>query len=210
MDRWKNARKEETVRAIKTRSIADVLEEVEVLVDTHFFNEFSETKSSLFLKRVISNQGWIEMHLLKKTWRTLNCTPKTMKVLREIQENLLCVGKRKEMITGQKAEKVCFCSKSAQLLNAKHIVSCCRKVAGEINNRHDIVVNILLNNILIQRGLISREQKWEDCKMVRTPTDEITIGTEHWRSEEWKEKGRVAGAKLKPDFVWLRRDAGGQ
>ena len=45
--------------------------------------------------------------------------------------------------------------------------------------------------------------------MVRTPNDEITIGTEHWRSDEWKERGRVTGAKLKPDLVWLRRDAEG-
>ena len=70
--------KEETVRAIKSRSIAEVLEEVEVLVDTHF-NEFSETKSSLFLKKVLANQGSIDTNLFKKTWRTLNCTPKTMK-----------------------------------------------------------------------------------------------------------------------------------
>ena len=45
--------------------------------------------------------------------------------------------------------------------------------------------------------------------MVRTPSDEITIGTEHWRSDEWRCKGRVAGAKLKPDIVWLRRDSEG-
>ena len=95
-------------------------------------------------------------------------------------------------------------------LNAKHIISCCTKVAGEISARHDTVVNILLNNILIQRKLVTREQKWEDRKMVRTPTDEITIGTEHWRSDEWKERGRVQGAKLKPDLVWLRREAGGE
>ena len=56
--------------------------------------------------------------------------------------------------------------------------------------------------------MVTREQKWEDRKMVRTPHDEITIGTEHWRSEEWKTKGRVAGAKLKPDLVWLWRDSG--
>ena len=73
-------RAEETVRAIKSRSIAEVLEEVEVLVDTHFFNEFSETKSSLFLKRVIANQGSIEMSLLK-TWRTLNCNHEDDEVL---------------------------------------------------------------------------------------------------------------------------------
>ena len=46
--------------------------------------------------------------------------------------------------------------------------------------------------------------------MVRTGRDEITIGTEHWRSDEWKTKGRVAGAKLKPDLVWLCRDNGSE
>ena len=95
-------------------------------------------------------------------------------------------------------------------LNAKHIISCCRKVSGEINARHDIVVNILLNNILKQRGLVAHEQKWEDRKTVRTARDEITIGTEHLRSEEWRDKGRVSGARLKPDLVWLRRDSGVQ
>mgnify|MGYP004554314851 CR=1 FL=1 len=133
-----------------------------------------------------------------------------MKIIREIQENLLCVGKRKEMISKKRAETTCFCSKSGHALNAKHIISCCKKVNGEINARHDIIVNILLNNILKQRGLITHEQRWEDRKMVRTPKDEITIGTEHWRSEVWKAKGRIEGAKLKPDLVWLRRDAGGQ
>ena len=72
------------------------------------------------------------------------------------------------------------------------------------------MVNIHLNNILTQRGLISREQKWEDRKTVRTRTDEIAIGTEHWRSVERKDKGRVVGARLKPDLVWLRRDSGDQ
>ena len=72
------------------------------------------------------------------------------------------------------------------------------------------MVNILLNNILVQRGLIAHEQKWDDGKMVKTPRDEITIGTEHWRSDEWKGKGRITGAKLKPDLVWLRRDSGVQ
>ena len=63
---------------------------------------------------------------------------------------------------------------------------------------------------LIQRVLISHEQKWEDLKTVKTPRDVIIVGTEHPRSEEWKGKGRVAGARLKPDLVWLRRDTGGQ
>ena len=46
--------------------------------------------------------------------------------------------------------------------------------------------------------------------MVREGNDEITIGTEHWRSDEWKEKGRVPGVKLKLDLVWLRREPGGE
>ena len=70
------------------------------------------------------------------------------------------------------------------------------------------MVNILLNNIMVQRGLITHEQKWEDRKTVRTARDEITVGTEHQRSDEWKAKGRVAGARLKPDLVWLHRDSG--
>ena len=202
--------KSQLLGAKKMKSIADVLVEVEVLIDIHFFNEFHETKGSMFPKRVIESQGWIDMRLFKRTWMSLNCTPKTMKIIRAIQENLLCVGKRKEMITKKKVGLKCFCSKTGALLNAKHIISCCKKVAGDINARHDIVVNILLNNIMIKRKLITHEQKWEDRKMVRTPTDEITIGTEHWVSDDWKEKGRVAGAKLKPDLVWLRRENGGQ
>ena len=100
---------------------------MEVLIDTHHFNDFSQTKSPGFLKKVIANQSSIDMRLLKKTWRTLNCNPKTMKVIREIQENLLCVGKRKELITKKKAETKCWCSKTGMPLTAKHIVSCCRK-----------------------------------------------------------------------------------
>ena len=83
------------LQAKRMKSIEDVLEEVDVLIDAYYFNQFTETKSSLFLKKVIENQRTIEVGLFKKTWRTLNCAPKTMKVIREIQENLLCVGKRK-------------------------------------------------------------------------------------------------------------------
>ena len=107
-------------------------------------------------------------------------------------------------------ELKCWCSKTGMTLNAKHIVGCCRKVSGDINTRHDIVVNILLNNILVQRGLVVHEQKWEERKMVKTARDETTIGTEHWRSEEWRQKDRVPGAKMKLDLVWPRRDSGGQ
>ena len=103
------------------------------------------------------------------------------------------LGRRKEMIMEKRTETTCFCSKTEMTLNAKHIITCCKKVSGEISARHDIVVNILLNNILIQREMITHEQRWEDRKMVRTPRDEITIGTEHWRSEEWEQKERVTG-----------------
>ena len=48
----------------------------------------------------------------------------------------------------------------------------------------------------------------EDRKTVRTARDEITVGTENRRSDEWKGKGSVAGARKKPDLVWLRCDTG--
>ena len=137
--------KSEVLRTQRMKSITGVLEEVEVLIDTHFFNVFSGTKSSTFLKRVVDNQNAIETKLFKKRWKTLNCSPKTMKMIREIQENLLCVGKRKELITKQTTNTKCYCSKAGLALNAKHIVSNCKKVSGEINARHDIIVNILLN-----------------------------------------------------------------
>ena len=60
-------------------------------------------------------------------------------------------------------------------LNAKRIISCCKKVSGEIDTRHDTVLNVLFNNILVQRRLISHEQRWEDWKTVMSSRDEITI-----------------------------------
>ena len=72
-----------------------------------------------------------------------------------------------------------------------------------------MVVNILLFNIIVQRGQIAHEQRWEDRKTVRTARDEITIGTEHWRSDERRCKGRVPGAKLKLDLVRLMGDSEG-
>ena len=49
-------------------------------------------------------------------------------------------------------------------LNAKHIVSCCRMVSGEINARHDTIVNALFDNNIIRRGLTAHEQKSEEMK----------------------------------------------
>ena len=100
------------LRTKRTKSIEDVLAEVEVLIDTHFFNEFMRTKSSSFLKIVIENQRTIDVGLFKKTWRSLNCSAKTMNIIRETHENLLCVGKRRELITKKKAETQCRRSKS--------------------------------------------------------------------------------------------------
>ena len=67
--------KTQVIRAKRRKSIDDVLEEVEVLIDTHFFDEFSGTKSSAFLKKAIENQSSIDVRLFKRTWRTLNCSP---------------------------------------------------------------------------------------------------------------------------------------
>ena len=43
--------KNERLRMMRVKSIDEVLEEVNVLIDTHFFNEFEGTKSSQFLKK---------------------------------------------------------------------------------------------------------------------------------------------------------------
>ena len=113
-----------------------------------------------------------------------------MKIIMEIRENLLCVGMMKELIAKKLAQTTCWCSKTGLPLYAKHIISNCKKVAREICARHDTVVNIILNNILIQRGLTTREKR-EDRKTVWTAHDEITVGTEHVRSEEWKTKDEL-------------------
>ena len=57
-----------------------------------------------------------------------------------------------------------------------------------INPWHNTIVNILLNNVLKRRGLISHEQKWEDSKIVKTSRGKLTVGTEHLWSEEWRIK----------------------
>ena len=49
-------------RSKRSKRIEDVLEEVEVLIDTHFFNEFSETKSASFLKKEITHQNETKMN----------------------------------------------------------------------------------------------------------------------------------------------------
>ena len=67
---------DQMLRAQRMKSIDGVHEDVEALINTHFFDEFWKTKSSEFLKRVIENQKMIEMGLFKKTWKSLNCSTK--------------------------------------------------------------------------------------------------------------------------------------
>ena len=126
-DQMEERAKNEMPKPRTIKSIEEVMEAVEVVIDTNFFNAFSEQSLSLslpFLKRVISNQGLIDLKLFKKSWRLLNCFPKTMKVIREIQENLLCVGKRKDLITKKKkTDSKCWCNKTGLPLNANHIIS---------------------------------------------------------------------------------------
>ena len=148
--------KSQVLRAKRTRSTGDVLEEAEVLIDQHSFYAFSETKSSLFLKRIITNQSMIETNIIK-TWEASKCTPKTKKVIREIREILLCREGKGTRHLEKCGDKI-LVKQNGLPLNAKHIVSCCKRVSSEIQSRHDIVANVLLNNILVQRGLISNEQ----------------------------------------------------
>ena len=64
------------------------------------------------------------------------------------------------------SETTCWCSKTVLPLNAKHIVSCCKMVSSEINARHDGVVNILLNSILVQ-SVDPNEEMWEEMKTMK-------------------------------------------
>ena len=45
----RESEKKQLLSSMRIQSINDVLVEVETLTDTHFFNEFSETETSLFL-----------------------------------------------------------------------------------------------------------------------------------------------------------------
>ena len=63
------------IKAKRMKSIADVLEEVEVLIDTLYFDDFSETKSSMFLKKIIGNQSVIDTRLPKKVLENIELYP---------------------------------------------------------------------------------------------------------------------------------------
>ena len=46
----------QTLQAKRLKSIVDMLEEVDVLMDTHFSTEFGGMKSPSFLEKVIAHQ----------------------------------------------------------------------------------------------------------------------------------------------------------
>ena len=58
-DREKN----QMLQAKNMKSIANVLQEVEAVIDIHFFDEFLKTKASTFLKKAMENQGTIDLTL---------------------------------------------------------------------------------------------------------------------------------------------------
>ena len=82
-EEWKKARRPECSERKEGRALTRCLKRL-MSSSKHFFDEFSETKPSLFLKNVIENRSSIDVMLIKRTWRTPNCTPKIMKVIREI------------------------------------------------------------------------------------------------------------------------------
>ena len=66
-DEMDESEKNKILVSKKAKSIGEVLEDVEALIDAHFFNEFWETKSSQLMRKVIDNQGSIDTNILKRT-----------------------------------------------------------------------------------------------------------------------------------------------
>ena len=155
------------------KDIEEALEEVEVLIDMHFFNKFLWTKSLELFGKVVNNQNAVNVRDFK-IWRSLNCSVETLKVIRG-QKTTSCGLANGRSSSQRRGLSQSWCSKARLKLIDKNNVSCCRKVVHEIDARHDIVVNSILNNILIRRGLVSHEQKWEDRKTVKRAKDEITV-----------------------------------
>ena len=50
-DEMDERERSQILQSKRAKSTGDVLEEVEVLIDAHFFNEYWETQSSQFLKK---------------------------------------------------------------------------------------------------------------------------------------------------------------
>ena len=93
---------------------------------------------------------------------------------RDQGKHLICIDKTCEL-PSKKAESTCLWGKTGLALNAKHIVSCYRKVSGENNAHHDIIVNIHLNNICCKRGLIAHKQNWESRDEVLFQVRDLTM-----------------------------------
>ena len=69
------------------------------------------------------------------------------------------MGNRKELITEQKDRLKMLVQQDWLALYAKLVASSCKKASVEISACQDIVVDILLKNILVQRGSVSHEQR---------------------------------------------------
>ena len=100
------------IGAKRLKSIADVLEEVDVLNDTHFFDQFYEKKSKKFLKNVVENQNTIDISLLRKSRRSLNCTPKNNESDHGDPGKPPLRWEEERIDHQEKADTKCWCSKN--------------------------------------------------------------------------------------------------
>ena len=66
-DRIEEGEKDHMLRARRMMSNEEVLEEVEALIDVQFIKEFSQTKLSTFLRKVVESQNSIEIKLFMET-----------------------------------------------------------------------------------------------------------------------------------------------
>ena len=55
-DEIEEREKNQKLKAMKMRSINELIEDVRVLIDIHYFDEFSRTKSSIFLKKRLTTR----------------------------------------------------------------------------------------------------------------------------------------------------------
>ena len=69
-----------------------------MIIEPFHHDKFMEGNTSRFLKETRKQKEHIDMKTTRKAWNKMNCKPKTMKMIGEYQEGLLCVGKRRTMI----------------------------------------------------------------------------------------------------------------
>lgn len=128
-------------------AIKEIRNEREVNIETFHQDKFMEGSTSRFQKEIRKQKSHIDMKVMRRAWKRMNWKPKTMKMIREYQEGLLCVGKRRNVINKRKGSTKCSCGKRQSELNARHILTGCARTRREIMKRHDVVVMIVVNNI---------------------------------------------------------------